>query len=39
MKTPKGTRDSPPENEKLKQLVLEDCEKIFKCYKNGYAYF
>jgi len=32
MKTPKGTKDSSPENEKLKTLVLNECEKIFRNY-------
>lgn len=30
MKTPKGTKDSLPQEERLKQLIIEECENGFK---------
>ena len=32
MKTPKGTRDSDPNTERLRQEILKDCERIFALF-------
>ena len=32
MKTPKGTRDSPPEREQLRNEILKECERVFQLY-------